>query len=112
MSKTANDLGDPWPPRRDHDGWPQCDKCDTRVSPEFYRQWADNDGTLYGCRHCLPRSIRFGEDVYDRDPEEVTDFDLEAPNRGRDPAPSSRVKDQLEATEEDGDETDDDQDGE
>lgn len=69
---------------------------------------------LRGCRECLPRSIRFGEDVYDRDPEEITDFDLDAPNRGRDPAPSSRIKDELgdgdDQSTEDSDEHDEDSD--
>jgi hypothetical protein len=68
------------------------------VSHSFYRQWADNEGRLNGCRRCLPRSVRFGEDVYDRDPDEI-DFDPDQPNRGRDPAPSSRLKDELEALE-------------
>lgn len=49
-----------------------CDRCDnTNISIAFYRMWRDNQGRLDGCRECLPRSVRFGEDVYDRDVDEA-----------------------------------------
>lgn len=60
---------------------PHCARCGHRVSHAFHRQWADNDGDLNGCRECLPRSVRFGEDVYDRDPDDVEDFDRAAFNK-------------------------------
>jgi len=59
--------------------------------------WSDNDDHLDGCRHCLPRSVRFGADTYDRDRDEV-----QAEFRGSDPqdagrpvAPSSKRDDSM-----------------
>lgn len=64
---------------------PHCDRCGTQVSHSFHRQWSDNNDVLDGCRHCLPRSVRFGEDVYGRSKDEAQDaFDLGAANKGRD----------------------------
>lgn len=77
-------MGEPWPPDPD-DGPPSCDRCDTVVSHDYYRQWSDNDGQLDGCRTCLPRSIRYGQDLYDRDPDEI-EFDVQVETQ-RKPAP-------------------------
>lgn len=63
----------------------RCQRCSAHVSQSFHRQWANNQGVLEGCPECLPRSIRFGEDVYGRSPEDVEDFDGDAPNAERDP---------------------------
>lgn len=89
-------MPDDWPPTAP-DARRECDRCGHHVSQSFYRVWAGNDGALNGCRYCLPRSIRFGEDIYGRDPEDIDDFSVEDPNRGRDPAPSTRLKDEYDA---------------
>jgi len=75
-----------WPPDYDADGLgPACGRCGAFVSLAYYRQWSDNDGELDGCRHCLPRSVRFGDDIYGRDKDEV-----EAEFRGSDPQDAGR----------------------
>lgn len=76
---------------------PACDRCGATVSHAFRRQWRDNDGRLDGCPECLPRSMRFGKDVYDRDAADVEDFDKDKPNAGKDPAPSHRLLDEIES---------------
>ena len=96
-------MPEDWPPTAP-DARLECDRCGHHVSRSFYRVWAGNDGALNGCRYCLPRSIRFGEDIYGREPEDIEDFSVEDPNRGRDPAPSSRLKDEYD-TPDDTDET-------
>ena len=72
------DAGEAWPP--DTAAVTECARCNAHVSPAYARQWADNDGTLRGCPQCLPRSVRFGEDVYDRDPDDI-EHEKDDPNR-------------------------------
>lgn len=92
-------MPEQWPPDPAAGETPhQCDRCDTVVSQAFHRQWSDNDGHLDGCRECLPRSVRFGEDPYDRDRDDI-EFDVEAPNLHTNPAPSSRIMDKYESDE-------------
>lgn len=71
-----------WPPQSDP-ATTACDRCGAFVSQRFYDYW-NVDGTLNGCRECLPRSIRFGEDLYGRDPDDI-EFDVDIHNRGKDP---------------------------
>lgn len=79
------ELDDDTPGHRlDGDESPTCAECGATVSHAFHRQWADNEGVLHGCPECLPRSVRFGDDVYGRAPADVEDFDGDTPNRGRD----------------------------
>lgn len=52
----------------------ECSRCGYQVSPSFFRVW-NVEGELNGCPECLPRSIRFGEDIYGRDADDVEDFD-------------------------------------
>lgn len=83
-------TGEHWT-RPSADTRPRCDRCNTPVSHEFSRQWSDNDGDLDGCPQCLPRSIRFGEDIYGRSADDVNDdwdpdrYNPPADERGREP---------------------------
>lgn len=74
------DAGESWPP--DAPAATECARCGSHVSPSYARQWADNDDRVQGCPECLPRSVRFGEDVYDRDPADI-EHDAADPNRRR-----------------------------
>ena len=92
-------MSEDWPPETDDAeqlGW-SCVRCEHFVSYQYWKQWSDNDGVLDGCRHCLPRSIRFGADIYDRDRDEVqAEFKGSDPqDRGNEPAPSSSVVDSM-----------------
>lgn len=55
-----------WQPNRDRATPRACDRCGEHVSTRFKEVWADEYNYLDGCPSCLPRSVRFGEDVYDR----------------------------------------------
>jgi len=84
MGHEPPEDGTQWPPTADDAGPSFCDRCNNNVSDAFHRQWSDNDGVLDGCRECLPRSIRFGEDPYDRDKDVAQEnFDLEIHNKGK-----------------------------
>ena len=79
-------AGVPWPPAASaSDTAPACDRCGEHVSHRYHTQWSDNSGELDGCRHCLPRSIRFGNDIYDRNRD-----DVQAEFRGSDPQDTGR----------------------
>lgn len=60
----------------------RCAHCGASVSASFFRVW-NVDGELNGCPECVPRSVRFGEDVYGRDVEDFDDFDKDRHNEGK-----------------------------
>ena len=66
-------MPESWPP--DASDGRRCGRCETHVSRSYYRTFSDPDGVLRGCRHCLPRSVRFGND-HDRDADDI-EFSLE-----------------------------------
>lgn len=75
-----------------------CARCDNRVSPSFYRVWKV-DGELNGCPECVPRSVRFGEDVYGRDVDDIEGFDKDRHNKGKDPGGvQEQAKPEVQAT--------------
>lgn len=43
---------------------PACHNCDTPISATFVRVFADNDGTLEGCVHCLSSAELTGSDEH------------------------------------------------
>lgn len=60
-----------WPPAGSDDFLARCDRCGSVVTRAFHRVHADDEGALDGCRYCLPRNVRWGEDTYDRSKDEA-----------------------------------------
>lgn len=89
-------MGTKWPPDVPDTGpGPRCARCGEHVSQGYHRQWSNNDGVLTSCRHCAPRSYRFGEDIYGRNLDDIEFRGSDPSDRGTDPAPSSRVVDSM-----------------
>lgn len=39
---------------------PKCNRCETHVTTDFTRVFGDNDDEVYGCQHCLEKSVPSG----------------------------------------------------